>query len=55
MHCKTCSFFNAEQPQCRRYAPQPDDTAGEAKWPTVSATDWCGEYEADADKIARVA
>ena len=55
MHCQTCSFFNAEQPQCRRYAPQPDDTAGTAKWPTVSADDWCGEYQGAQGQAARSA
>ena len=46
MHCQTCQFFNSSATECRRYAPQPSEVSGKADWPTVSATDWCGEYQA---------
>jgi hypothetical protein len=46
MQCSTCRFFQAEQSQCRRYAPQPTADRKNAYWPIVSASDWCGEYEA---------
>ncbi len=55
MECQTCAFFNAEKTQCRRYAPQPkaEGNAAVAVWPTVNATDWCGEYKSkDAQKAA---
>jgi hypothetical protein len=45
MQCSTCRFFQAEQSQCRRYAPQPTADKKNAHWPIVSANDWCGEYQ----------
>lgn len=46
MQCSNCRFFNVGETQCRRYAPQPATTGGKAEWPTVSASEWCGEYAA---------
>lgn len=39
-----------EHAQCRRSAPVPlyrgQGALADAKWPEVSATDWCGQFEA---------
>jgi hypothetical protein len=41
-----------EAAQCRRYAPVPhrDGRVGKpwGAWPTVTAADWCGEFERQA-------
>ncbi len=50
MDCQSCMFFNDTGNECRRYAPQPGDDATKAKWPTVAASDWCGEYKKDEKK-----
>ncbi|MEO1041389.1 MAG: hypothetical protein AAFX52_03785 [Pseudomonadota bacterium] len=50
MNCQSCAFFNTTDSECRRYAPQPAEGEKKASWPTVAATDWCGEFEADAEK-----
>ena len=47
MHCKSCAFFNQSATECRRYAPQPSQNDAVASWPTVAASDWCGEYKPD--------
>ncbi|MFP4125889.1 MAG: hypothetical protein ACLFU0_04495 [Alphaproteobacteria bacterium] len=55
MKCETCAFFHAPQSECRRNAPVPksEGTAASAHWPTVAASDWCGEYKPkDATKAA---
>ena len=54
MNCKTCAFFNDQGSECRRYAPQPAEGEKKPSWPTVTASDWCGEYkdEAEAKKTA---
>ena len=55
MRCETCAFYHAEKTQCRRNAPVPLTAvnAATAQWPTVAATDWCGEYQAkDGSKAA---
>ncbi|MEM9840323.1 MAG: hypothetical protein AAF830_14360 [Pseudomonadota bacterium] len=49
MSCKTCAFFNDNDSECRRYAPQPAGEDKKASWPSVAATDWCGEYQAESD------
>ena len=51
MQCSTCAFFNQSGTECRRYAPQPSEgDHAKASWPTVAASDWCGEYKADAQE-----
>lgn len=50
MHCSDCRYWFSAQSQCRRYAPQPGNgggtaTSAAAHWPTVSAEDWCGEFQ----------
>lgn len=50
MHCKTCAHYYDTDSECRRYAPQPSESDAKAQWPTVSAMDWCGEYQADHAK-----
>ncbi len=58
MNCGTCMFFNDKGTECRRYAPQPTETdKGDlrASWPTVAASDWCGEYKADEKKTKKAA
>ncbi|MBL0928544.1 MAG: hypothetical protein IBJ15_00235 [Alphaproteobacteria bacterium] len=42
--CKDCRFFgsNIELDQCRRYPPTVHD--GEARFPLVRGTAWCGEF-----------
>lgn len=55
MHCQTCAFYNDKGSECRRYAPQPAENEKKASWPTVAATDWCGEYKEDADKAKKTA
>ena len=53
MHCKTCAFYNQGDSECRRYAPQPASGEKKASWPTVAASDWCGEYKEDAAKVKK--
>lgn len=55
MHCQTCAFYKEQDSECRRYAPQPAENEKKAAWPTVAATDWCGEYKEDADKAKKTA
>lgn len=55
MKCQSCMYFNDNAKECRRYAPQPGDDAAKAKWPTVAADDWCGEYKEDAQKAKKTA
>lgn len=55
MHCQTCAFYNSGDSECRRYAPQPSDNDQKAQWPTVAATDWCGEYKEDPEKAKKTA
>ena len=51
MNCQSCAFFNDKGSECRRYAPQPAEAEKKPAWPTVAASDWCGEYKAgDAAK-----
>ncbi|MGB7406828.1 MAG: hypothetical protein WA906_14165 [Pacificimonas sp.] len=53
MSCSNCQFFNSSETECRRYAPQPAADDKKAHWPTVSASDWCGEFkEADGARKA---
>lgn len=54
--CKTCRYWHnpepedAEDGQCRRYAPRPvvdtskDETDTIVAWPMVMRVDWCGEW-----------
>ena len=49
-HCQTCAHYAEKPSECRRYAPQPTGSDNKAQWPTVSASDWCGEYKPDAEK-----
>jgi len=53
MHCQTCAFFNDSDSECRRYAPQPAEGEKKASWPTVAATDWCGEFKVDDEKAKK--
>lgn len=49
--CQACGFFKDNtiqgssyiEGQCRRNAPRPNEQVGTV-WPTVSGTDWCGEF-----------
>lgn len=46
--CLVCKFFNRPDPgaqfgECRRNAPMGSDTYGNALWPIVPTTDWCGQ------------
>jgi hypothetical protein len=50
MHCQTCAHYFDKGSECRRYAPQPSEGDTKAKWPTVAAKDWCGEYKIDSAK-----
>ncbi|NNU15501.1 hypothetical protein HK107_04095 [Parvularcula sp. ZS-1/3] len=54
MSCQSCAYFNDKGSECRRYAPQPADNEKKASWPTVAASDWCGEYKED-DKAKKSA
>lgn len=44
--CKTCNYryVYAGKIFCRRYPPLPKISAFADTWPTVSDSDWCGEY-----------
>lgn len=51
--CASCSFWQSQSGdngECRRRAPQPiafkvdEDVRYEARFPTTTAADWCGEY-----------
>ncbi|MEM1037678.1 MAG: hypothetical protein AAGI14_13060 [Pseudomonadota bacterium] len=56
MTCGQCKFFNDSDGECRRYAPQPRSEDTRAQWPSVSETEWCGEFvkadSADTKKAA---
>ena len=54
--CHNCRFYDEAMPRendrhgfgkCRRYAPRPGDVNedGDAEWPDVQSTDYCGEHE----------
>lgn len=62
--CETCRFFwqDRDLTECRRYAPRrmlvdvdtstledEDSSASFRLWPSVFATDWCGEWRAITD------
>ena len=61
--CSACRFFDPfDEPKagfCRRYAPFVQVTpqairdayARSFVWPTVIATDWCGEHQPRAGRI----
>ena len=53
MQCASCAFFNTDERECHRYAPQPSGEDRKAEWPRVEATDWCGEYKEDPAKTQR--
>ena len=53
MQCAKCMYFHAEAGECHRYAPQPSGQDRKAEWPTVAASDWCGEYREDPQKSER--
>ena len=55
MHCSTCAHYFDDGSECRRYAPQPSETDAKAQWPTVAASDWCGEYKIDPAKEEKAA
>lgn len=56
MNCGNCKYFNQTATECRRYAPQPSADDTRAQWPTVAASEWCGEYvAADEAKQAQTA
>lgn len=53
--CATCFFFASQtytddsgnviaQNACRRNAPHVSNNPGQAKWPFVQSTDWCGDF-----------
>jgi hypothetical protein len=59
--CARCRFFQASEPRggkgtCRRHAPQlalsgralgsVGSLDTKTEWPTVGASDWCGDHEA---------
>ena len=47
--CASCTFFDdrreADDGLCR--AKPPSGGNGHTAWPTVSARDWCGEFQFD--------
>ncbi len=52
--CSSCAHWKAEENnngECRRHAPQvvsfeiDSSLSIESKFPTTSASDWCGDYE----------
>ncbi len=51
--CSSCAHFNptsGEQGECRRHSPQTvafqvdEQTRFESRFPTIKASDWCGEF-----------
>ena len=42
--CHTCVFYSPAGGECRQAAPRFNRT-GQAAWPGVKATDWCGEHQ----------
>lgn len=57
--CRTCAFHTGGgheygDGECRRRAPDKGEYAWRLVWPHTKATDWCGDYEIDADKGKRV-
>ncbi|MEM1390919.1 MAG: hypothetical protein AAGG45_07540 [Pseudomonadota bacterium] len=56
MTCGDCKFFNQTETECRRYAPQPSANDTRAQWPSVSETEWCGEFvDATAPDLKKAA
>ena len=52
--CQACAYWNAGdngEGECRRRAPQTivfevnDQVSVESRFPTTSASDWCGDFE----------
>ena len=59
--CENCGFFKPDNPldgcaygYCRRYAPRPamDVDLARPDWPRVTATEWCGEWGMNAERLA---
>ena len=45
LNCSDCRFYNSEEKECRRRAPNTDE-GGSAVWPGyIEGNEWCGEYE----------
>ena len=54
-NCQACAYWNgasSEKGECRRHAPQNivfkvnEEVSVESRFPTTSASDWCGDYSA---------
>ena len=54
--CQACAYWNeggSGEGECRRRAPQTivfevnDKVSVESRFPSTSATDWCGDFEAE--------
>lgn len=46
--CGNCHYWNKEHDECRRHSPEtdPKELGYSRYWPNVSATLWCGDWEA---------
>jgi len=53
MKCKDCRYLSMAR--CRRNAPSTAYKRGNAVWPYVELTDWCGEFEKKAATKKKVA
>ncbi len=50
--CSTCQYYisgGGATGTCQRSPPAVVTSSGKAYWPTVDATDWCGEYATIAE------
>ena len=52
LNCKHAMFvsYGDSMGECRRHAPRPTESGGEAFWPFVHAGDWCGEWKGSSEQ-----
>lgn len=43
--CANCRLYETEQGLCRKRSPYRDPATGDAVWPRVYKTDWCGDFK----------
>ena len=43
--CVNCRSYDPLRLLCRKRSPYRDHVTGEAVWPTVHISDWCGDFK----------
>lgn len=43
--CENCRFFDWANLLCKHRAPYLNHETGNAVWPTVAESDWCGQFK----------